>query len=101
MEGDTATALGIHPPHTVRIDLAGWVQDWPYEVVQVTGAQLVIRDPAHRRLLYYPYEHRHQLPDGSWLFVGGITHGDFTVSAGPERLPSMDTAGPADDWSGS
>ena len=29
MEGDTATALGIHPPHTVRIDLAGWVQDWP------------------------------------------------------------------------
>ena len=98
MEGDAATALGILPPRTVRIDLGGWVQDWPFEVVEVTDAQLVIRDPCRRQIVYYPYEHAHKQPDGSWLFVGGITHRDFTVSAGPVQPPSMDTAGPAVDW---
>jgi hypothetical protein len=76
--------------------MGGWVQDWPWETVELTGEQLIVRDPSRRRIVYYPCEHADEQPDGSWLFVGAITHGDFTVSAGPVQQPSLDTASPAD-----
>lgn len=89
-----ASVLGIHPPSTVRISLDGWVEDWPWETVEVLGDRVLIA-PNGRPVLYYPYEHAYAASTrwGVWIFHG---REDFTITAGPAQAPSMDTAGPAD-----
>ena len=94
-----ASVLGIHPPATVRIDLGGWVQDWPWHCVDVYGDELVISVPltgGRRRVVFYPYEHALQVaptfPAPVWRFHG---RDSFTVTAGPAQAAAMDTAGPA------
>jgi hypothetical protein len=111
-----ASALGIHPPATVRIAMGGWVHDWPFECVEVGGDMILISgyvgppfpvahallDPADvgkRGLLYYPYEHATQAgidPNSPFLLerqdlVRWLFHGreDFIVSAGPPQVPSL------------
>jgi hypothetical protein len=113
-----ASVLGIHPPSTVRIDLDGWIQDWPWHCVDVYGDELVISVPltgGRRRVVFYPYEHAEPLytipaPYENALAWGRLTgepttvpverkwrfHGreEFTVCAGPVQPAAMDTAGP-------
>lgn len=83
-----ASVLGIVPPATVRIDLTGWVHDWPWHMVAVLDSNIFIAapTPGTPTVIRYPYEHRHEQPDGSWLFVGIE---DFTVTAGPPQAPSV------------
>lgn len=94
-----ASALGIHPPSTVRIDMSGWVQDWPWHQVELEGDRVRItlahlaerrkRPPAARQeqtCVTYYYEHARQLDDGTWIFHG---REDFTVTAGPPQAPSV------------
>lgn len=94
-----ASALGIHPPNTVRIDLDGWVQDWPFEQVQIGGEEILITMPRPeqgRTIIYYRYEHaraccaahatgRFFPPPNhppAWTFHGRES---FTVTAGPPQ----------------
>jgi hypothetical protein len=111
-----ASALGIYPPATVRIDMGGWVQDWPWDTVKLTGNAILIRgytgrvkvshclrdplDIGEQGLCYYPYEHaqpcctahatgRFYPPIAhppAWVFHGSET---FTVTAGPPQAPSV------------
>jgi hypothetical protein len=85
-----ASVLGIHPPSTVRIDLDGWIQDWPFEWVSIDGDRVIIA-PTGRPVIHYPYEHAAERDDG-WTFHG---REPFTICAGPVQPAAMDTAGPA------
>lgn len=97
----SASELGIYPPSTVRIDMGGWVQDWPFECVVLYDDLVLISHSLHLvsaearargvGLVHYCYEHAHQQDDGSWLFIG---REDFTITAGPAQPLSMDTAAP-------
>lgn len=118
-----ASVLGIHPPATVRIDLDGWVQDWPWDAVQVLNDRITVSadvaqlpDTLHpgassvyeggrRTFLFYPYEHAQAcctahatgrfFPPVRHPF-SWIFHGreSFTVTAGPAQPLSMDSAAP-------
>jgi hypothetical protein len=83
-----ASVLGIHPPSTVRIDLDGWIQDWPFECVEVLGDRVNI-SPLGRPVIYYPYEHARPAAPGllvpTWFFHGRQS---FVVKAGPAQLVS-------------
>jgi hypothetical protein len=85
-----ATVLGIRPAHTIRINMGGWVQDWPFETVEVHGTEITI-SALGRRIVYYPYEHAHRLDHDTWLFCG---RENFTITEGTPQPHSMDTAGP-------
>jgi hypothetical protein len=82
-----ASVLGIHPPSTVRIDLDGWVQEWPWHTVEILGNELVISVPltaGRRRVVFYPYEHAQEDGEpGVWTFLG---RQPFTVCAGAPQL---------------
>lgn len=81
--------------------MSGWVQDWPFECVDVGGVRVLIkgyvslmpvihglRDPieiGEQGFCYYPYEHARRLDDGSWIFHGAE---DFTITPGPPQPPS-------------
>ena len=88
------SVLGIHPPSTVRIDLDGWIQDWPFGWVSVEGDRVVI-SPQDRPVIHYLYEHaRPGAPDllvPTWFFHG---RQDFIVKAGPPQPLAMDTGSP-------
>lgn len=113
-----ASVLGIYPPSTVRIDLDGWVHDWPWEAVRVLGDRVEIVVASVKRLpdivhqdvcsryegrsqvaLYYPYEHAQACCVAHELerFYPPIAHPrswafhgreTFFVTAGPAQPPS-------------
>lgn len=86
-----ASVLGIYPPHTVRVNLDGWVQDWPFECVEVLGDELVVSvllTSGRRRVVFYPYEHalERRTIAPMWVFHGRET---FYVSRGPAQAPPL------------
>lgn len=104
-----ASALGIHPPNTVRIDMGDWQQDWPYEQVELFGDRVEIHGPratlsdglvCSAVLVRYEYEHARACCTAhatgrffppiehpvAWIFHG---REDFTVTAGPPQAPSV------------
>lgn len=66
MSWSDASYLGIHPPATVRIDMDGWVQDWPFEQVIILRDRVAVSKggewtpkadtiPADGTMVYYPF----------------------------------------------
>lgn len=87
-----ASVLGINPPATVRVNLDGWQQDWPWDCVDVHGDELVISVPLthrRRRVVFYPYEHAREIKvyDDDGMHSGWLFHGseDFFVTPGPPQ----------------
>lgn len=98
MQGDAATALGIPPPHTVRITLNGTVTDWPNEMVHVQHDRIECRLPGDDTpIVHYPYAAvglTGVAPEVVWEFYTGTpkssggSGGLFTVERGPAREPA-------------